>query len=103
MDKVQAIAFTDNVDTKQIRKDITDNPEKFVQDLLGGSKFGFGVHNVVQGGVYLEMGYKYDLRSCLKQYVYRQYEGWHDIWALNKTNACKLIGGRIQKIIEITE
>lgn len=99
MNQINYFPFTQNVDKKNIRKDILKNPAKFLKEKLTGSGHDFGVMELQTNGAYKEMGYYYSFRTLLKLYVYKRYGTWYDIYALNKTNARKLIGGRIEKII----
>ncbi len=99
--EIKAIPFVASPDKKLIRKDIEQNPEKFITELLTGSKFNFGVSDVMNNGVYKYMGYRYYLAPFLKRYVYKQYGSWHESYALNKANLRKLTYGRIDKIVEI--
>lgn len=94
-------AFIDNPDTKNIRNDILENPDKFLKEKMNGSNHSFGIDNLTKHGYYNQMGYRYNFKDTLKKYVYKQHEQWNEIHALNKTNARKLIFGRIDKIIEI--
>ncbi len=56
--------------------------------------------NIINSGVYKLMGYAYDFRPFLKQYVYKQYGQWHEAYAINKTYLRKITYGIIDKIIE---
>lgn len=94
--------FTDGTDEKNIRKDILKNPEKFLKGKMIGSKFDFGVMELMTYGAYREAGYYYSFKPLLKLYVYEQYDQWQDVYALNKTNVRHLIGGRIDNIMEVT-
>ena len=66
-----------------------------------GSRYDFGVQNLMQYGVYKLQGYVYDFRDTLKVYIYKQHGSWHEVYALNKTNVRHLVGGKIDKIIEL--
>jgi len=98
---MKAIAFTNNVDKKNINKEIESNPKQFVEEKLTGNKFDFGVDEITTQGIFKLMGYKYDLRQFLTKFVYKQYGNWQEIYALNKTNVRYLVGGKIDKIIEV--
>ena len=101
MNKIKAYAFTNGVDKKEIRKDIEKNPEAFLLKTLTISKFNFGVDNITRFGVYKEMGWAYHLQGYLKKYVYKQYGQWNEIYALNKQNVRFLVGGKIDRIVEL--
>jgi len=98
--KAQCFIGFENADKRYIRKDIENNPTKFLKDTLT-SKFNFGVDNITKNGNFKYMGFFYDLRSFLKRFIYKQYGTWHEIYAINKTNAKSLISGKIQEIIEV--
>ena len=57
--------------------------------------------NIIQFGRYKLMGYKYDFTPFLKKYLYKQYGQWQEAFAPNKTALRTVIGGRIDKIVEI--
>ncbi len=57
--------------------------------------------NLLRYGVYRLMGYEYNFRPLLKKYLYKQYDNWQECYAPNKTLLRSVIGGRIDKIIEI--
>jgi len=94
-------AFIDNPDTKNIRNDILENPDKFLKEKMTGSNYSFGMDNLTNHGYFKYMGYLYSFKNTLKKYLYKQHGQWSEIYALNKTNARKLIYGRIDSIIEI--
>lgn len=98
---MNAIPFVPNTKESNIRKDIVSNPEQFVKKLLTGSRFQFGVQNVISSGIYKEMGYMYNLRPYLRKFVVKQYDSWQEMYALNKTNVRQLTIGRVNKIVEI--
>lgn len=60
-----------------------------------------GNDNLMRSGVYKLMGYAYNFRPYLKQFVYKQYGSWHEIFAPNKTTVRKIIYGSIDKIVEV--
>jgi hypothetical protein len=99
--QIKAYPFIDNPDESKIRRDIEQNPQEFVKNLLTGSRYNFGVENVMSTGCYKEMGYIYYLSPFLRKFVYKQYGEWHEVYAINKTNVRKLIGGVIPQIVEI--
>ncbi len=98
--KVLVFPFTQGTDDKHIRQDILKNPQEFLKKTLS-NRFSFGTDNITRQGTYKEMGFAYRLRPFLKNYVYKQHGAWHEIYALDKANARKLVYGRIDKIIEI--
>lgn len=57
--------------------------------------------NLIRFGYYKERGYKYDFKPYLKKYLYKQYGDWTEAFAPNKSLLRQVIGGRIDKIIEI--
>lgn len=99
---IKIFPFTDNTNIKDIRKDIKDNPQAFVKKMLTGSKFNFGVSNITNYGIYREAGFYYDLKPILKHYVYRKFDHWEDIYALNKANVRKIVG-RCDHLTELTK
>lgn len=102
MNQINYFPFTQNTNPKNIRKDILKNPAEFLKKKMTGSRFDFGVMELQIQAAYKEAGYWYSFKTLLKLYVYQQYGQWHDVYALNKTNARKLIGGRIDKILLVT-
>ena len=59
--------------------------------------------NLIKYGCYKCMGYRFDFTPYLKQYLYKQYGSWHEAYAPNKTKLRLVIGGRIDKIIELKQ
>ena len=101
MKTAKAYSFIgEDADKKHIRKDIEQKPLLFLQNTMQ-NRFGFGVDNITHLGTHKEMGWSYDLRPFLKSYVYKYYDTWQEMYALNKTNVRQLVGSGIQKIIEI--
>ena len=47
------------------------------------------------------MGYRYDFRIWLKKFLYKQHGCWNEAYAPNKMLLRQVIGGKIEKIIEI--
>jgi hypothetical protein len=74
--------------------------QQLVDLMLAGDRFAFGVDNLLQNGVYRQAGYAFEIRNRLHCYVYRQFGGWHEAYAPNRTSLRKLIGGRIDEILE---
>jgi hypothetical protein len=100
---IEAYAFIKQPDFSAVRKDIEEAPEVFVHYKLTGSYFDFGVERITSQGIYREQGFAYDLRPFLRKFLYKKYGSWHEIYALNKTNVRKLVGGTITKIIELNK
>lgn len=98
--QIKAIAFNDRATKDGLRIDIEQNPMEFLTNQLS-SRFNFGVDNITSYGVYREMAWQYDLKPLLRKFVYKQYGNWHEIYAINKTNVRKLVGGVIAQIVEI--
>lgn len=59
--------------------------------------------NLIKHGCYKLMGYRYDFKPYLKKYLYKQYGEWREAYAPTKTLLRKVIYGRIDKIINITD
>ena len=93
--------FNENANNDNLNNEILENPKKWLDNRMTGSKFNFGVNNLTSQAVYRQMGWAYDFRDYLKKYVYQKYGTWSQVYALNKTNVRKLIGGKINKIIEV--
>lgn len=49
------------------------------------------------------MGWAFDFSDHLKRYVYLQYGGWHEYWAVDKTSLRKGVygGSQIKYILEV--
>lgn len=58
-------------------------------------------HNLLRYGSYKVAGYSYNFHEYLKSYVYKQHGSWYEAYAPNKTTLRQVIGGRIDKIVEI--
>lgn len=98
---MKAQSFTATAEEKYIRQDIERAPLLFAREKLSGSPHDFGVDEIMQHGIYKEMGFTYDLRPYLKHFVYKQAGGsWHEAYALNRANLRHLIYGRITQILE---
>lgn len=52
-------------------------------------------------GIVKRMGYLYDLRPQMKNYLVKQYGSWQEYWAPNKTLLRKEICGKIDRIVEV--
>jgi len=99
-EKIRAYSFTEGTSKKNIRKDIENEPEDFLKETLS-NRFGFGVDNIMSYGYYKEMGYLYPLQSYLTHYVWKKWGNWQENYALSKGNLRFLVGGKIDKIIEL--
>ncbi len=89
--------FVDNVD--QNNRPTIENPKDFLKKAY--VRFFTNNSNLVNYGVYKLMGYRYDFTPLLNKYLYSQYGQWNECFAPNKTLLRQVIGGRIDKIIEI--
>lgn len=99
---MKAYPFIESPDPSEIREDIEADPIAFLKKKLGGrERYGFGMQEIMKHGAYREMGYAYDLRPYLVNYVYKQYGMWYEAYALNRANLRKLVGGTITKIVEV--
>lgn len=95
--EIKGYPFVSHVN--QDDRPVIKNPKEFLKKAY--VRFYTGNHNIIENGVYKSMGYKYDFRQCLKKYLYKQYGQWEEVYAPNKTLLRQVIGGRIDKIIEI--
>lgn len=57
--------------------------------------------NLIRYGHYKLMGFVYDFKPYLKKYLYKQYGSWSEAYAPNKTLLRSVLGGKIDKIIEL--
>jgi hypothetical protein len=48
------------------------------------------------------LGWKIDFSDVLKCYVYKQYDRWHEIYAIDKTSIRNAIYGTITKIVQVS-
>ena len=60
-----------------------------------------GVDNLLRSGLYKLSGWAYDFRPFLKNYVYKQYGSWHEVYAPNKTMLREVTYGKIDRIVKI--
>lgn len=67
------------------------------------TRFYTNNQNLVNYGYYNLLGYRYDFRTCLKKYLYKQYGTWYEAYAPNKTKLRSVIFGKIDKIIELKD
>jgi hypothetical protein len=77
-----------------------DNPIDFLKSKYTKG-YIFGLDNLQRQGIYKLMGWAYDFRPLLKKYIVKQYGGWQEYYAPNKTLLRQTIYGRIDKIVEI--
>lgn len=89
--------FVDYVN--QTDKPIIENPKEFLKRAY--VRFYTNNNNLIMYGHYKLMGYEYDFKPYLKKYLYKQYGDWREGYAPNKTMLRQVIGGRIEKIIEL--
>lgn len=61
----------------------------------------FGLDNLQKSGVYRFMGWEFDFRPYMKNFIVKQYGNWQECWAPNKTSLRRSMYGRIEKIVEI--
>lgn len=95
---MRVYAFVDYADEKNKRADIDYN---FVINKFKISKcWDYGMHDLLRRGVYRNMGFCYDFRENLKRYLVKQYGEWNEYFAPNKTLLRKVLGSRVQKIID---
>lgn len=81
------------------KKPTIENPKLFLKKAY--QRFFTNNDNLIRYGYYKLMGYQYDFKPYLKKYLYKQYGDWIEVYAPNKTLLRQVIGGRIDKIIEI--
>lgn len=60
----------------------------------------FGLDHLQKSGVYLLAGWSFNFRPFMKQFLVKQHDEWHEVWAMNKTSLRKSLYGRIEKIVE---
>ncbi len=94
---VTGYPFVKHVD-QSARPTISD-PKEFLKRAY--VRFYTNNENLLHYGVYKVAGYKYDFSVYLKRYIYKQYGSWNEAYAPNKTTLRKVLGGRIEKIVEI--
>jgi len=97
---VTGFPFVPHVD--QSKKPLIDNPAEFLKTVYGPG-YHSALHSMLSSGFYKYMGYCYDFRPYLKNYLYKQYGSWHEVYAPNKTLLRTAIHGRIEKIIEVKQ
>lgn len=96
---VAGYAFVNHVD--QTAKPTISEPKEFLKRAY--VRFYTNNDNLIRFGCYKLMGYKYDFRPYLKKYLYKQYGEWSEAYAPNKTLLRQVIGGKIDKIIELNK
>jgi len=94
---VTGYPFVDHVD-QSARPTISD-PKEFLKRAY--VRFYTNNENLLRYGAYKTGGYRYNFTAYLKQYVYKQYDSWYEGWAPNKTMLRQVIGGKIDKIVQI--
>lgn len=92
---MQTYKFTDTTHAAPI----IDNTKQFLLDKYS-NPFAFGTSNLLNSGVYREMGRACDFGDELTLYVYKQYGNRHQAYAPNKTLLRKCVYGRIDKILQ---
>lgn len=61
----------------------------------------FGLDHLMSGGRYLLYGWAFDFKPYLKRILVKQYDGWQEYYAPNKTALRKCLYGRIQEMVEL--
>jgi hypothetical protein len=89
--------FVDHVD--QNKRPVIENANDFLKRAY--VRFYTNNDNLIKYGVYKLMGYRYNFQPMLKKYLYKQYGNWNEAFAPNKTLLRSVIGGKIDKIIEL--
>lgn len=97
MEAVIGIPFVSHVN--QNDKPTIENPKEFLKKAY--VRYFTNNDNLIRYGCYKLMGYKYDFKPYLKQYLYKQYGYWHEAFAPNKTILRQVIYGRIDCIKEL--
>jgi hypothetical protein len=94
---VTGYPFVDNVD--QSARPTIDNPKQYLHEayLNGYSSQA----ELLRSGILRQMGYRFDFKPHMKNYLYKQYGTWTEVYAPNKTALRKAIYGTIDRIIEI--
>ena len=94
---VTGYPFVQHVD-QSARPTISD-PKEFLKRAY--VRFYTNNDVLIRYGVYKVAGYRYDFSTYLKNYIYKQHGSWYEAYAPNKTTLRQVIGGRIDKIVEI--
>ena len=94
---VTGLPFVEHVD--QTKRPTIEDPKTFLKKAY--VRFFTNNGNLIRYGHYKLMGYRYDFKPYLKKYLYKQYGDWREAYAPNKTLLRQVIGGRIEKIIEV--
>lgn len=97
MNAIIGFPFVPHVD--QTARPTIDNPKDFL--VKAYERFYTNNDNLINNGCYKLMGYRYDFTPLLRKFLYKQYGDWREVYAPNKTMLRKVIGGRIDKIVEI--
>lgn len=88
--------FNPDTDAKQPK--ITE--QQLIDLMKAGDQSTFGVRALLSNGVYREAGWAFEIRNRLHCYVYRQYGGWQEAYAPNRTTLRRLVGSQIDEILE---
>ena len=98
MDKNEAVIgkpFVGHVD-QEARPEIL-NPTEFLKKAF--ERNYSNNDNLIRFGQYKLMGYKYDFRHMLTQFLIKQYGEWREVWAPDEDSLRIMIYGVIDKII----
>lgn len=68
---------------------------KYVRDCISG------LDNLMSTGRYLLYGWSFNFRPYLKRILVKQYDGWQEYYAPNKTALRRCLYGRIQEMVEL--
>lgn len=98
LESITGYPFVDHVDQNKTPK--IHGAKDYLTSMYNG-KHHSQIRNLHKWGVVKIGGYSYDFKPLLKKYVYKQYGGWTECYAPNKTLLRKSIYGRINKIIEL--
>lgn len=92
-------AFNERGDINKVDMKIIEEPEQWLKKTLS-NPYNFGVDNIIRSGIYRLHAIAYDMRPFLRKFVYKQHGSWYESYAINKTNLRKLVGGKIDQILE---
>ena len=95
--RIMGKPFVEHVNRES--KPYIENPQEFLKKAYERSYTNN--NNLILYGYYKLRGYKYDFKPFLKKYLYKQYGSWREVYAPNKTLLRQVIGGRIEKIVEL--
>ena len=97
MESVIGMPFVPHVDLNS--RPSIENPIEFLKKAY--VRFYTNNDNLINHACYKSMGYRYDFRIWLKKFLYKQHGRWNEAYAPNKMLLRQVIGGKIEKIIEI--